>query len=41
MKFGIKVEEVQKRFDSEPVGNEKYLKTKIKFYNGKINKFSQ
>ena len=26
-----------KRFDSEPVYNEKYLKTKIKSYKGKIN----
>ena len=28
---------IQKGFDSEPVYNEKYLKTKVKFYNGKIN----
>ena len=27
----------RKEFDSEPVYNEKYLKTKIKSYNGKIN----
>ena len=27
----------QKKFDNEPVYNEKYLKTKIKSYNGKIN----
>ena len=29
---------IKKEFDSEPVYNEKYLKVKIKFYNGKINK---
>ena len=28
---------LKKEFDSEPVYNEKYLKAKIKFYNGKIN----
>ena len=28
---------VKKEFDSEPVYNEKYLKTKIKSFNGKIN----
>ena len=28
---------IKKEFDSEPVYNEKYLKAKIKFYNGKIN----
>ena len=28
----------EKEFDSEPVYNEKYLKAKIKSYNGKINK---
>ena len=27
----------EKEFNSEPVYNEKYLKTKIKSYNGKIN----
>ena len=27
---------MQKGFDSEPVYNEKYLKTKIKSYDGKI-----
>ena len=27
----------KKIFDSEPVYNEKYLKTKIKYYEGKIN----
>ena len=26
-----------KKIDNEPVYNEKYLKTKIKSYNGKIN----
>ena len=33
MKFGIK----SQGFDSEPVCNEKYLKTKTKSYEGKIN----
>ena len=28
---------MQKGFDREPEYNEKYLKTKIKFYEGKIN----
>ena len=28
---------IKKEFGSEPVYNEKYLKTKIKSYNGKIN----
>ena len=28
---------IKKEFDCEPVYNEKYLKAKIKFYNGKIN----
>ena len=28
---------INKEFDSEPVYNEKYLKTKIKSYKGKIN----
>ena len=28
---------IKKEFDSEPVYNEKYLKTKIKVYKGKIN----
>ena len=28
---------IKKEFDSEPVCNEKYLKAKIKSYNGKIN----
>ena len=33
-----KVKNINKRdFDSEPVYNEKYLKTKLKSYNGKIN----
>ena len=27
---------IKKEFDSEPAYNVKYLKTKIKFYNGKI-----
>ena len=28
---------IKKEFDSKPVYNEKYLKAKIKSYNGKIN----
>ena len=28
---------MEEAFDSEPVYNEKYLKTKIKFYEGKVN----
>ena len=28
---------LKKDFDSEPVYNEKYLETKIKSYNGKLN----
>ena len=28
----------KREFDSNPVYNEKYIKTKIKSYNGKINK---
>ena len=28
---------IKKRFDSGPVYNEKYVKAKIKFYNGKTN----
>ena len=38
MKFGKKNKNIiKKEFDSEPVYNEKYLKAKIKSYNGKIN----
>ena len=37
MKFGKKSKIVSKKFDSEPVYNEEYLKAKIKSYNGKIN----
>ena len=29
---------IKKEFDSEPVCNEKYLKTKTKSYKGKISK---
>ena len=37
MKFGEKVSNsIKKRFDSEPLYSEKYLKTKIKNYEGKI-----
>ena len=28
---------IKKKFDSEPVYNDKYLKAKIRSYNGKIN----
>ena len=38
MKFREKVSSnIKKEFDSEHVYNEKYLKTKIKSYKGKIN----
>ena len=40
MKLGIKSAILLKKgFDSEPVYNEKYLRTKIKFYKGKKHKF--
>ena len=32
-----KVNIIKKEFDSNPVFNEKYIKTKIKLYNGKFN----
>ena len=32
---------MEKGFDNEPVENEKYIKTKIKSYEGKINKTFQ
>ena len=32
-----KVSKIIKKTDSKPVYNEKYLKTKIKSYNGKID----
>ena len=36
MKFGIwSAVLLKKGFDREPLHNEKYLKTKIKFYEGK------
>ena len=42
MKSGKKVKNsIKKEFGGEPVHNEKYLKAKIKSYNGKINKFSR
>ena len=31
------INSIKKEFDSQSVYNEKYLKTKIKSYNGKIN----
>ena len=38
MKFGKKVNNIiEKEIDSTPVYNEKYLKTKLKSYNEKIN----
>ena len=38
MKFGRKLKQYQEvKFNCKPVYNEKYLKTKIKPYNGKIN----
>ena len=38
MKLGKKVKDsFKKEFDSEPVYNKKYLKAKMKSYNGKIN----
>ena len=38
MKFGKKVSNIiKKEFDSKSVCNEKYMKTKTKSYNGKIN----
>ena len=38
IKFEKEVSKViKKEFDSKPVYNERYLKTKIKSYNGKIN----
>ena len=38
IKFGKRLKILSiKNFDSEPVYNEKYLKAKIKYYNGKIN----
>ena len=36
MKFGKKLKIVSKKFDSEPVYNEKDLKAKIKSFNGKV-----
>ena len=38
MKYRKKVSSITKKeFDSNPVYNEKYVKTKVKSYNGKIN----
>ena len=38
MKFGKKVSNITKKeYDSKPVHNEKYIKTKIKSYSGKIS----
>ena len=38
MKFGKKLKTVsKKKFDCEPVYNEKYLKAKTKSYNGKVS----
>ena len=43
MKFGEKFKNsIKKEFNSKPVQKEKYLKAKIKFYNGKNqHKFPQ
>ena len=39
MKFGKRSATLSKKeFDSKPIYNERYLKPKTKFYNGKINK---
>ena len=38
LKFGKRLKNIiKKEFDGKPVYNEKYLKAKIKSYNGKIN----
>ena len=37
MKFGKVKNNIKKEFDSKPVYNGKYLKGKMKSYNGKIN----
>ena len=37
MNFGKVKNSIKKEFDSKPGSNEKYLKAKIKSYNGKIN----
>ena len=38
IKFGKKIRNsIKKEFESEPAHNEKYLKTKINSYKGKIN----
>ena len=37
MQYGIKQQFIKKEFDSEPVHSDKYIKTKIKIYNNKIN----
>ena len=39
--FGKKSAIVNIEFNSEPVDDQKHLKTKIKSYNGKFNTFSQ
>ena len=39
MNFAKKVSNIiKKEFGSKPIYNEKYLKTKMKYYNGKVNK---
>ena len=37
IKFGKSLKNIKKRFDSEPVYNEKHLKAKIKSCKGKVN----
>ena len=38
MEFGKKLKIVLKKFDSESIYNENYLRAKLKSYNGKINR---
>ena len=37
MKFGKVKNNIKKEFDSKPAYNDKYVKGKMKSYNGKIN----
>ena len=39
--FGKKLKIMTKKFDSEPIQNEKYLKVKIKSYNFTIIKYQK
>ena len=39
MKYGIKIKDlINKKFDSEPAYNNKYINTKIKLYNNDIRR---